>query len=485
MKSAISPQRTRHLTLLLFFFAAFNFIYSKHFIYDGNPPNRVSLCLALLENRSVVIDKYYHLTADHCIRDGHYYSDKAPGASFLAMPFIAAAFYGLQAMGRTDVTSIDPRDGEPNVNFKLLMLAGSLAVSIPCALAVAVFFRLCLGLGLAPFLSFFGSVLLGFGTPFGIWATFFIGHSLAGAFLVFSLTGGLFFLAEKRPAGWGWGGVGFLLAYAVWIEYTAAVPACLLGTVFLGIAGRRGRKALELLRIATGMFLGAVPVVCGFFLYNTIAFGSPFCVGYQFVTMNFPLMQQGFCGVNVPQPSVFFRTLFDPRFGILWFSPIFAFSPLFAVGGIVLARHRLLNVFCLVIPIYYFLLNASYAYWWQSDIPVRHTTASFPFLLLPVLLLWNDLGVRSRRAVGFFALLGLFLCSIALYVPCMPSYYDWPFSSPALVKDFVLGKMKNLLYYAGVDPRLSFLPIIAAWVVFVYLARRWLFGHPRADVPGS
>jgi len=470
----ISPQRTRRLTLLLFFFATFNFVYSKHFIYDGNPPNRVALCLALLEDWSVIIDKYHDLTVDHCIRDGHYYSDKAPGASFLAMPFITVTFYGLQAMGRTDFTSIDPRDDEPNVNFKLLMLAGSLAVSIPCALAVAVFFRLGLGLGFTPSLSFFGAVLLGFGTPFGIWATFFIGHSLAGAFLVFALTAGLFFLDEKRPVDRGWAGVGFLLAYTVWIEYTAAIPICLLGTVFLGIAIQRNRKVSELFRIALGMLLGATPVAFGFFVYNSIAFGSPFRIGYQFDGTNFPLMEQGFCGVTVPQPRVIFRTLFDPRFGILWFSPVFAFSPLLAMRGITFARHRLLNAVCLVIPIYYFLLNASYVYWWQSDIPVRHTTASFPFLLLPVLLAWNDLDIRYRRAVSFFAFLGIFLCSIALYVPCMPSYYDWPFSSPALVKDFVLGKMKNLLYYAGVDPYLSFLPVVVAWTVFIYLARRWL-----------
>jgi hypothetical protein len=58
-----------------------------------NPPNvqditRLSLSRSLAERGAVDIDPYHRLTTDRAFFDGHWYSDKAPGLSLLALPTV-------------------------------------------------------------------------------------------------------------------------------------------------------------------------------------------------------------------------------------------------------------------------------------------------------------------------------------------------------------------------------------------------------------
>jgi len=71
-----------------------------------NPPNvqditRISLSRSLAERGSVDIDPYHRLTTDRAFYDGHWYSDKAPGLSLLALPTVEA-LRGIDALRGDD-----------------------------------------------------------------------------------------------------------------------------------------------------------------------------------------------------------------------------------------------------------------------------------------------------------------------------------------------------------------------------------------------
>ncbi|MCA9711949.1 MAG: hypothetical protein KDK70_39300 [Myxococcales bacterium] len=62
-----------------------------------NQNSRLALTRAMVEQRSTIIDRYHATTGDKSYRDGHFYCDKAPGTSLLALPSYAA-LHGLRQL---------------------------------------------------------------------------------------------------------------------------------------------------------------------------------------------------------------------------------------------------------------------------------------------------------------------------------------------------------------------------------------------------
>ena len=54
-----------------------------------NENTRYDLVLALVDDRTTVIDPYHENTGDKAFYDGHYYTDKPPGSSLLGVPTYA------------------------------------------------------------------------------------------------------------------------------------------------------------------------------------------------------------------------------------------------------------------------------------------------------------------------------------------------------------------------------------------------------------
>src|SRR5215469_13324677 len=64
------------------------------YFYEGggwNQNSRFDLLRAIVERHTLQIDAYHENTGDKAHFHGHYYSDKAPGLVFLAVPFALAA----------------------------------------------------------------------------------------------------------------------------------------------------------------------------------------------------------------------------------------------------------------------------------------------------------------------------------------------------------------------------------------------------------
>ena len=77
-------------------------LFSFSYFYEGggwNQNSRFDLLRAIVERHTLQIDAYHENTQDKAHFQGHYYSDKAPGLVFLAVPFAVAARAGMRDGG--------------------------------------------------------------------------------------------------------------------------------------------------------------------------------------------------------------------------------------------------------------------------------------------------------------------------------------------------------------------------------------------------
>src|SRR5579864_5963953 len=124
-----SPEKSRfrrRAAILVGLVTFFSFLY----FYEGggwNQNSRFDLLRAIIERHTLQIDAYHENTQDKAHFLGHYYSDKAPGLVFLAVPFALAARPVLRSAG------VDPQSPRGEVALSYVVSAG--AVALPTALA--------------------------------------------------------------------------------------------------------------------------------------------------------------------------------------------------------------------------------------------------------------------------------------------------------------------------------------------------------------
>src|SRR6516162_1878631 len=120
-----SPSVThKKLACLLGVVSFLSFIY----FYEGggwNQNSRFDLLRAIVERHTLAIDAYHENTGDKAHFQGHYYSDKAPGQVFLAVPFAMAARRAMRAAG------VDP--DSPRGEYALSYIVTACAVALPTA----------------------------------------------------------------------------------------------------------------------------------------------------------------------------------------------------------------------------------------------------------------------------------------------------------------------------------------------------------------
>src|SRR5450432_4745408 len=96
--SAENSSSHRKIAVLLGLVTFLSFTY----FYEGggwNQNSRFDLLRAIVERHTLQIDAYHENTEDKAHFNGHYYSDKAPGLVFLAVPFVVIARPALRVVG--------------------------------------------------------------------------------------------------------------------------------------------------------------------------------------------------------------------------------------------------------------------------------------------------------------------------------------------------------------------------------------------------
>lgn len=362
------------------------------YFYQGggwNQNTRFALVRAIIEHHTLRIDEtiLYQgrpVSGDLARHEGHLYSDKAPGASFTAVPAVLLAGALVE----------DPISHEGIAT--LSWVATVAAAAVPTVICALLLFYVAVAMGLGEAGSAFAALTFGLATPAWAYATLLFGHALAAACLMAGFAAALA-LETKRDAqkdallGLA---VGLAGGWATVTEYPCAVPAAVLAMLAVVQAG--GSGAARQVRVATGVAVGALACATLLAAHNTAAFGSSFALGYSHEAGNFGGMKQGFMGITLPKLEVLGKILVGAYRGLLYHSPVLALAP-WGLGLLVaVPKSRRAAVAATLIVAYHLLLNAAYFYWFGGACyGPRHVVPALPFLALGLAALWP----RSNRAL--------------------------------------------------------------------------------------
>lgn len=379
--------------------------FSFAYFYEGggwNQNSRFDLLRAIVERHTLQIDAYHENTQDKAHFRGHYYSDKAPGLVFLAVPF------GLVAREVMGLVGIDP--GSVRGEFLLSYLLTLWAVALPTSLAGVCLFFLALRLGCDATASGLASLVMAIATPIWAYASLFWAHALVGACLLFGL---LAALKVKESSGaipqFVWAlAVGLAAGWATVTEYPAVPASAVLACFALAQVWRNGVASRW--RTAAGVGVGAGICALVLFSYLYAAFGSfrPSYSYYDATSFSF-MQQQGYMGLTYPHPDRLLKLLFGCARGLFFASPVMLAAPV----GLWLLWKRRHSTAALVaggIAVYYFLFNASF-YWWKAGLTFgpRYAGAAIPLLCLGVAVGWQFATKPWRAVMLGLAMISMFI----------------------------------------------------------------------------
>lgn len=401
---------------LLFAFAFLSICFTGQFAPFANPNelSRLQAVYSFVENGTFAIDGTIAIFGDHedkSVWDGHFYSNKAPGLTFAAIPVYRA------------LRLFFPR---PESRFApVFLLLRVLVVTPVCLLALARFLALLRRRGApAPALV---TAALAFGTPFLFYSRSFFSHAWTAALIFLSLD--LILRAEEagsqRRAGSLLLGAGVLAGWAAISEYPLALFALLLWA--RSFSRRSPGRAVF-------FALGLLPPLALLLAYDAACFGSPLTLSSarEAAPRYAALVHQGLFGFGPPSPRIALKYLLHPARGVLLFSPFFAWAVVGFVRWWRRREHRADWAFCFFGTLLFFVAMCGYPNWHGGwSLGNRYLMP----LLFPVgLALAHSLdSPRSRLA---FAAAAVF--SVATHVllcsawPHFPDDVAWPAASGSL-----------------------------------------------------
>lgn len=326
-----------------------------------NQNSRFDLVRAIVEQGTFSIDRYEANTGDDAIRDGHYYCDKAPGASVFCLPTYWAMY---RLAGAPDPVS-------PGWLAWAAWLSIVVAISAPSALAAACLARVCERLGLSPPAASAVALLWGLGTMALPYSTLLYGNQLSASLMLIAF----FVFVEVRqgapPSRARMGIAGVLLGCAVATEYPAALIGVPIAIYGLAAAG---------FRPACVAALGGVVPVALLLAYHGAVFGSIFSFPYDYSVWETP-KTGWFMGIGVPDLQALRNILIGEYRGLFYTTPwLVAAVP----GGIALARrHGREAAVCVWSVLVFLWLNTSIPPWhggWAAG--PRYLVPMLPFLAI-------------------------------------------------------------------------------------------------------
>lgn len=444
------------------------------FAYFVGPPawnqnSRLALTRALVEQGQVAIDDFHATTGDKSFRDGHFYSDKAPGVSLLAVVpyavFVAERRLTGGELPDVRVQTLDPAiaaagqapapaerlPGDVLVynpaHRVALWWCRMIVISLPSALAGVLMFLVLIrettrSTALAvPLIWLLATPALGY-------ACGFYGHQIVAALLI----GAWALVRLEWPTRESRRGlvIGTLLGLAVLCEYTSAVPVVLV----LGWAAWRAGP-----RLAGFVVVAGVPWALILAGYHTWAFGSPLATGYDFVYLE--EFAEGMAvnyGIGRPDPAVLAQLLFGSYRGLFYLAPVM----LLATWGLAVEdRARGDRLLALGLIAYYLLLNSGY-YMWDGGAALgpRHAIPMLPFACLGLV------PALARLPWATWVLAGVSCLQVMVITaagPEAPGWGNplWSYGLPELLQTPVSGGATTVGRLLGLPGPLSLLPLVA------------------------
>ncbi len=409
-------RRTYAITLFLILLICYGYFLPKWADWGAN--SRADMVYALGDHGSFIIDDYHTNTGDlACFPGpfkadpndvlggdctGHFYSDKSPGPSLLALPFYMA-FKAVAALppiqkfinsgkgigSMSDTLNPDGKGIRPDAVYQYMALAFMtfFASAVPSALLGVIVFLMAARFAKKYSYAFLLALAFGLATMAFPYSNALYQHQLAsfGAFTGFYLLWRVIY--EKASLRWLWV-VGVLFSFAAITEYPI-VPA--LGIIFLWALWRMPNR-IALYRVV----IGAVPLFIIFAAFNYVTFQTILPAGYEYSTNWQGEHQSGFLSLQLPSLDNLVRLYgltFSPVRGIFITSPFL----LLAIWGYYLMWKELKDKRGAVITIglfvaFFLFYNSSSVMWWGGfTIGPRYLVPMLPFFVLPIIFVFNRL----------------------------------------------------------------------------------------------
>jgi hypothetical protein len=354
------------------------------------------LLVRALANGTAQIDPWQSETCDKSYFEGHFYSNKAPGLSFVMLPFYAVV-EGLGVM---------PQEGR-EAAWVLGLWAAALAGAVLLAVTSVAADRIERGQGAAVGLTLCLATLV---LPF---STMLFAHVLSGLLLLVSFV--LVWQARETGSTLRLVLAGLAAGYAVAVEFPVALVTFILG--FYALSTRPH------LRSGAAFVAGAVAGVVPALLYNRWAFGSfthlpqeyGVVIGGQSghdVVRESQVGEGTFFGIGTPSLEGFASILASDR-GLLITAPVVAF----ALGALVALWRRGLRAETLVIAGSFLVVltwNAGFQPAFGDpiggDVPgPRYLISVLPLCVLPLALAYH----AAPRTTGALAAVSAAVLGVA------------------------------------------------------------------------
>lgn len=442
---------------------------------NPNTASRVYLTLAIVDHGTLSIDQCltdYGSTQDKALFEGHYFTDKAPGASLLLVP--AAWLLRHTVMGDAGIQTMV-------VGLRLLGL--TLPALLFWFLTRRTWFKAAGSekRGLALILA--GAL----GTNFFVYSTHLFGHVQAGILLFWA-----YLAIERLRRGSGRSAAflaGLLLGLAFVTDYVVVIAVAVVGVY--GLVSMRADRSRAGLIVA-----GAALPLALLFWYNDHCFGGPLRLGFHYSVD--PVWRRGYesglAGIQAPDLGSLWGMWFSAHRGMAYLSPFLILAPVgYAMlwwnnGGAPPRQRRGERADAVVAALTAagLALFASTTLDWQGGwgVGVRYLVPAVPFLLLGVGYSLRD-GRRGRLVTILFGGLTIpafvLVGSAAATFPYFPENFANPLHQYAM--PFALHSLlaESVLSAAGFDAGLWPYALLTggASLTFLYLLvpqerRSWL-----------
>ncbi len=430
------------------------FVYLYSFPYfrgiqHANELPRVYLTQAIVDEGTVQIDsgvKRWGRTADVSPARGHCYSNKAPGASFLAVP----GYLGLKLVTWSKQPSLAA------MTWTFRMFGGV----IPMLLFLIVLYRFLARYAPDPHVRRLVISAYALGSMAMPYAILFHAHHLGAICIAMAFILAVWVIEDGLDERWLLA-AGCFAGAAPFVDYQAAFAGVPIGVYILYkllVRERRRYKAVAF------TIAGSIPPIIALFVYHWRAFGHPLKTGYDFSKTFAHHHQKGFLGMDKLRWEAFNGSMFSADNGLLFFCPMLL---LMFVGWYVLAKKKNWWAYALTTSIVamYILFISSLNFWrggWQMG--PRYITAMLPFAMIPVAV---GMSALDKRWYTRGPAIGLMLVGICVYTLSCAEYPHFPerFKNPLYEVTFRLiadgYAPYNLGYLFGLRGLASLIPLFA------------------------
>lgn len=379
--------------VFVLFFVTFSFFFQGG---GWNQNSRMCLVRSIVDHQTFTIDECkedseeieFANTGDWSFYDGHYYSNKSPGLSFMAVLPYAIAQYGFQF--------VLPEDHERTVLLGAYFSTVCTTALLSAILCLLIFHicNYCFSMSIRD--SLLAAIFYGCGTIAFSYSTTFYCHQPAAfcSFLGFLLL--LHIRKDSEQKGYYVLLAGFSAGLAVLIEPSALI---ILAALFIYlVCFKETRKLLPL------FIVGCIPPGLAQVIYNVVCFSHPLASSYNYANDVVMWKREGQL-FGIPSPAILFQLFFSLHRGLFISSPIF----LMALPGMFFffkdRKWRAEAAFCTAVSLSFIALIASfYAWHGGSAIGPRYLLPAFPFAFMLVIFALKKYP-RTVTCLGLFSLI--------------------------------------------------------------------------------